>query len=59
MKKRNNKKVNLDLYPKLEKIDTNDDSKNGYNFVGSLNNWTSIEEQKLKVREIEEKTKGT
>lgn len=37
----------------LEKKDKNDLSKKGYNFVGSVDHWTSIEQQKLKVDEIE------
>lgn len=41
----------------LEKKDKNDLSKKGYNFVGSVDHWTSIEQQKLKVDEIEKITK--
>lgn len=41
----------------LERKDKKDESKRGYNFVGSLNNWTSIEEQKIRVKTIENTTK--
>lgn len=34
-----------------------DDSKKGYNFVGTDHHWTTIEEQKNRVKEIENKTK--
>ena len=36
-----------------------DSSKKGYNFMGTMHNWTSSEEQKIRVKEIEDKTKGT
>lgn len=39
------------------KNERNDKSKEGYHFVGSLDNWTSINEQKNRVNEIEKVTK--
>ena len=52
-------KVNLadDIY--LERNNITDGSKKGYNFVENMCNWTSIEEQKLKVKEIENKLKDS
>ena len=49
--------VNLANDLKLERINMNDTSKSGYNYVGTEYNWTTIEEQKMKVNEIEQVTR--
>ncbi|MDO4282564.1 MAG: hypothetical protein Q4D02_02925 [Clostridia bacterium] len=57
-KKRNNQgKVSLEYNLELERKDAQNTKKKGYDFVPRLDHWTSIDEQKIKVREIEEKTK--
>lgn len=50
--------VDLGYNLKLERKDKEDSSKNTYDFVPRDYHWTSIEEQKLKVAELEEKTKN-
>lgn len=44
---------NLDIERKDKKYLKN----SGYDFVPRLDHWTSIDEQKIKVKEIENKTK--
>ena len=48
------KKVNLLNDLKIEKKQSKD---NNYNFVGNSNHWLSIDEQKIKTKEIENITK--
>lgn len=55
MKNKNNK-VNLADEVFLERKEKNEVGKEGYNFVGSIDHWTSSDEQKMKVSEIENKT---
>ena len=55
--KRNNDKVSLGPNLELERKDGKAANKQGYDFVPKLDHWTSIDEQKLKVEEIEKKTK--
>ena len=50
-------KVSLKYNLELERKDAKNTKKKGYDFVPRSNHWTSIDEQKIKVREIEEKTK--
>lgn len=59
MKKNNDNKNKVDIMNNLE-IERKDKKymKNaGYDFVPRLDHWTNIDEQKIKVREIENKTK--
>lgn len=49
-------KVNLVEREMLSRKQKNDDSRKGFNFVGSQYKWTDIDEQKMRVKEIEEKT---
>ena len=58
MSKKNNKlKVNLDDDLEIERIDKKYLKNSGYDFVPRLDHWTNIDEQKIKVKEIEDKTK--
>ena len=41
----------------IERKDKKYMKKAGYDFVPRLDHWTNIDEQKIKVREIENKTK--
>lgn len=50
-------KVSLEYNLELERQNEQDIKKKGYDFVPRQYHWTSIEEQKIKVEEIEEKTK--
>lgn len=54
---RDKDKVSLKYNLELERKDAKNTKKKGYDFVPRSNHWTSIDEQKIKVREIEEKTK--
>ena len=56
-KKKGKSKVSLAYNLELERQNEHDIKKKGYDFVPRQYHWTSIEEQKLKVEEIEEKTK--
>lgn len=59
MKNNNDNKNKVDIMNNLE-IERKDKQymKNaGYDFVPRLDHWTNIDEQKIKVREIENKTK--
>ncbi len=49
-------KVNLADEEILSRKQKSDESRKGFNFVGSQYKWTDIDEQKMKVKEIEEKT---
>lgn len=58
MDKNSNKdKVNLGNELDLERIDKKYLKNSGYDFVPRLEKWTNIDEQKIKVKEIEYKTK--
>ncbi len=50
-------KVDLKYNLELERKDKNDKSNKGYDFVVREYEWTNIDEQKIKTREIEDKTK--
>ena len=54
--KKNNYENRLANDTIFEKEDVTDDSKKEYNFVGTLNNWTTLEEQEKKVDEIDKVT---
>lgn len=54
---KNKNKVDLKYNLELERKDENDKSNKGYDFVVREYEWTNIDEQKIKVREIEDKTK--
>ncbi len=59
--KENNKtsqKVDLSYLLELERKDKKDIMKKGYDEIPRQFHWTSIDEQKLKVDEIEKKTDG-
>lgn len=60
-KKENNdilkNKVELDYDLDIERQDAKTMKKKGYDFVPRFNHWLSIDEQKIKVEEIEKKTK--
>ena len=53
------KKIDILSNEILDRKMCKDKSKKGYNFVGSKYHWTSIEEQKIKVNEIENINKNT
>lgn len=50
-------KVNILNDLELEKRDNKNLKNSGYDFVPRLDHWTNIDEQKIKVKEIESKTK--
>ncbi|MDD3303577.1 MAG: hypothetical protein PHP54_01515 [Clostridia bacterium] len=59
MKEKNNKgKVDLKYNLEIEREDKKDIAKKGYDFVPRDHHWTNTTEQKIKVEEIEEKTKN-
>ncbi len=49
-------KVNLVDREILARKQKKDSSRKGFNFVGSQYKWTDIDEQRMKVNEIEKKT---
>lgn len=55
----NNKKNKVDLLYnlKIDELDKKKENNEGYDFVPKDHHWTNISEQKVKVEEIEEKTK--
>jgi hypothetical protein len=54
----NNKdKVDLGDDLEIERIDKKYLKNSGYDFVPRIDHWTNIDEQKIKVKEIEQKTK--
>lgn len=58
MKKDDNKnKVNIGYNLEIERKDEKDLKDAQYDFVPRLDHWTNIDEQKIKVKEIENKTK--
>ena len=52
------KKYKIDILNRemLGRKQKNDESRKGFNFVGSQYKWTDIDEQKIKTDEIENKT---
>ena len=50
-------KVEIKYNLELERKDSSQLKKQGYDFVPRIDHWTSIDEQKIKVEEIEKKTK--
>lgn len=50
-------KVSLEYNLELERKDEHNTKKKGYDFVPRSYHWTSVDEQKIKVKEIEDKTK--
>lgn len=50
-------KANLAETASLGRDKATDENQEGYNFMGTLHNWTSEEEQQRKVKEIEKVTK--
>ena len=55
--KNNKNKVDIMDNLEIERKDKKYMKKAGYDFVPRLDHWTNIDEQKIKVREIENKTK--
>lgn len=53
----NKDKISLKYNLELERKDVKNTKKKGYDFVPRSYHWTSIDEQKIKVREIEDKTR--
>jgi hypothetical protein len=49
-------KVNIAETASLGRDKQTDENQEGYNFVGTLHNWTTEEEQSRKVKEIEKVT---
>ena len=57
-KKKNQDCTNLSNDLTLERKDKKVLKDSGYDFVPRFDHWTNTDEQKLKVKEIEEKTKN-
>lgn len=57
-KKKNKDCTNLSNDLTLERKDKKILKNSGYDFVSRFDHWTNTDEQKLKVKEIEEKTKN-
>ncbi|MCX8075380.1 MAG: hypothetical protein N2749_07360 [Clostridia bacterium] len=57
MKYNENDKVTMEPNLELERKQKSVEGNEQYNFVPSFNEWTSSDEQKSKVKEIENKTK--
>ncbi len=55
-KNKSKDKVSLAYNLDIEKQDTKTAKKQGYDFVPRFNQWVNIDEQKIKVEEIEKKT---
>ena len=51
-------KINLVNREILHRKHIKDESRKGFNFVGSEYKWTDIDEQKMRVTEIEKNTKS-
>lgn len=56
MKYSQNDKVTYEPDLELERKQATTEGKDGYNFIPSFNQWTSTDDQKVKTREIENKT---
>lgn len=57
-KKKNQDYINLSDDLTLERKDKKILKNSGYDFVPRFDHWTNTDEQKIKVKEIEEKTKN-
>ena len=61
MKKKNinkdKEKVSLAYNLKIDELDKRNEKNEGYDFVPKDYHWTNLSEQKIKVKEIEDKTK--
>lgn len=59
MKDKKNKKdkVSLAYNLKIDELDKQKENNEGYDFVPKDHHWTNSSEQKVKVEEIEDKTK--
>lgn len=57
-KKKNQDCINLSDDLTLERKDKKILKNSGYDFVPRFDHWTNTDEQKIKVKEIEEKTKN-
>lgn len=55
--KDNKDKIDIGYNLEIERKDKKDLKDSGYDFVPRLDHWTNIDEQKIKVKEIEDKTK--
>lgn len=53
----NKDKIDIGYNLEIERKDKKDLKDSGYDFVPRLDHWTNIDEQKIKVKEIEDKTK--
>lgn len=56
-KKEDKNKVSLAYNLRIDELDKKSENNEGYDFVPKDNHWTNISEQKVKVQEIEDKTK--
>lgn len=50
-------KVSLAYNLKIDELDKKKENNEGYDFIPKDYHWTNISEQKIKVEEIEDKTK--
>jgi len=59
MKKEENNNLKVDVLDNLniERVDSKNLKDSLYDFVPRLDHWTNSDEQKIKVKEIEKKTK--
>lgn len=55
--KKDKKKVSLAYNLKINELDRKKECNEGYDFVPKDYHWTNLSEQKIKVEEIEDKTK--
>lgn len=56
-KDKNKDKVSLAYNLKIDELDKKRENNEGFDFVPKDYHWTNISEQKVKVNEIEDKTK--
>lgn len=57
MNKKEKRKVSLKYNLEIEEKDEKNLKNSGYDFVPRFNEWLSSDEQKIKVKEIEDKTR--
>lgn len=55
--KLNKNKIDIGYNLEIERKDYKNLKNSGYDFVPRLDSWTNIDEQKIKAKEIENKTK--
>ena len=55
--KKNKNKVSLAYNLKIEELDKKNENNEGFDFIPKDYHWTNSSEQKIKVKEIEDKTK--